>query len=88
VSELDVRVLEEIRRIARSELELERDISLTTRLDEDLALDSLALIVVAVGLENAFRVRLREEDAGSLATVADLVRLVGQRVGESGAEPA
>jgi acyl carrier protein len=85
VTEFDARVLAEIRRIARTELEFDGDISPATRLDEDLSLDSLALIVVAVGLENAFRVKLREEDVGTIATVADLVRLVALRVGESAA---
>jgi acyl carrier protein len=83
VTELDARVLAEIRRIARTELEFDGDISPSTRLDEDLSLDSLALIIVAVGLENAFRVRLREEDVGAIATVADLLQLVALRVAES-----
>lgn len=83
MTELGARVLAEIRRIARTELEFAGDISPATRLDEDLSLDSLQLIVVAVGLENAFRVKLREEDVGAIATVADLVALVALRVGEA-----
>ena len=43
----------------------------------------MAMIIVAVGLENAFRVKLQEEDAGSIATVADLVKLVVRRVAEA-----
>ena len=81
--ELDVRVLEEIRRLARVELEYAGEVSLAQRLHEDLKLDSMAMIIVAVGLENAFRVKLQEEDAGSIATVADLVKLVVRRVAEA-----
>ena len=83
MAELDTRVLEEIRRIARVELEYTEEVSVAQRLHEDLKLDSMAMIVVAVGLENAFRVKLQEEDAGAIATVGDLVKLVVRRVGEA-----
>jgi acyl carrier protein len=86
VVELENRVLEELRRIARVELEYPQEVLLTQRLQEDLRLDSMAMIVVAVGLENAFRVKLQEEDAGAIATVADLVKLVVRRVGEAKSE--
>lgn len=85
MAELPARVLEEIRRIARVELEHSGEIVPTLRLQEDLHLDSMAMIVVAVGLENAFRVKLQEEDAGKIVTIGDLVTLVVRRVGE--AEP-
>jgi acyl carrier protein len=83
VADLDARVLDEIRRIARVELEFAGEVPLSARLNEDLHLDSMAMIIVAVGLENVFRVKLQEEDAGGILTVADLVKLVVQRVGES-----
>ncbi len=83
MADLDKRVLEEIQRIARAELEFSGQVLLTHRLNEDLHLDSMAMIVVAVGLENAFRVKLQEEDAGLILTVADLVQLVVQRVSET-----
>jgi acyl carrier protein len=84
VADLDARVLEEIRRIARTDLEFTGEVQPHARLNEDLHLDSMAMIVVAVGLENVFRVKLQEEDAGLILTVADLVSLVVKRVGESG----
>ena len=83
MADVDQRVLEEIQRIARGELEFPSEVLLTHRLNEDLHLDSMAMIVVAVGLENAFRVKLQEEDAGLIITVADLVKLVVQRVAEA-----
>ena len=83
MADLDTRVLEEIRRIARVDLEFAHEVLPTARLNEDLHLDSMAMIIVAVGLENAFRVKLEEEDAGLILTVADLVTLVVQRVGEA-----
>lgn len=75
-------VLEEIRRIAASELEIARPVEPGHELIRDLELDSLGLITLAVGLENRFRVKLSEEDAAQVVTVADLAGLVQRRVGE------
>ncbi len=79
----DHEVLELLRKIGRDELELTVPIELHTRLAQDLSLDSVGLVVVAVGLENQYRVRLDEADAGALQTIGDLVKLVQRRVGES-----
>ena len=48
----------------------------------DLGLDSLGMTVLAVGLENRFRIRLQETDAEGIVTVEDLARLVVRRLGE------
>lgn len=82
---MEAQVLEEIRRIAARELEHATPIEPTLRLKEDLHLDSLAMVIVAVGLENHFRVKLEEQSAGSISTVGDLVALVARRVQERGA---
>lgn len=74
-------VLETIRSIARSELELEQVVQPGDDLLADLGLDSLALTILAVGLENKFRVKLSQEDAVGLRTVEDLARLVVRRAG-------
>lgn len=72
-------VLEAIRSIARAELELERPVEPGDDLLADLGLDSLGLTILAVGLENRFRVRLSQEDAIGVRTVADLAKLVVRR---------
>jgi acyl carrier protein len=72
-------VLREIRRIAREELELDAPISADDRLDGPIALDSLSRTVLAVGLEDRFRVRLEEDDALA-PTVGGLARRVAARV--------
>src|SRR5262245_53397138 len=79
----EAQVLEAIRSIARSELELERPISPDDDLLRDLLLDSLGLTVLAVGLENRFRVKLSEDDAAGVQTVGDLARHVASRTGEA-----
>ena len=75
----ELQVLDAIRTIARTELEMERPISPEDDLLRDLALDSLGLTVLAVGLENRFRVKLSEEDAAGVQTVAVLARHVASR---------
>lgn len=75
----EAEVLETIRSIARAELELERPVQPQDDLLADLGLDSLGLTVLAVGLENRFRVKLSQEDAVGLRTVADLASLVVRR---------
>lgn len=71
-------VLREIQRIARDELELDGAVDADARLDGPVALDSLSRTVLAVGLEDRFRVRLEEEDARA-PTLGDLARRVAAR---------
>jgi acyl carrier protein len=85
VSELQTHILEELNRIAKKELDFERRIEPAMSLKGDLKLDSMGMIIVAVGLENKFRVKLEEQDGGELATVSDLLALVERRVNEGGA---
>ena len=79
----EAQVLEAIRAIVRSELEMERAVGPEDDLLRDLALDSLGLTVLAVGLENRFRVKLSEEDAAGVQTVGDLARHVAARTEEA-----
>lgn len=76
-SETDV--LDAISAIARTELEVERPVQPGDDLLADLGLDSLGLTVLAVGLENRFRVKLSQEDAVGVRTVEDLAKLVVRR---------
>nr|AYM52780.1 phosphopantetheine attachment site protein [Simulacricoccus ruber] len=87
-TDTEAAVLEEIRRIAAEELEWTRPVQPADDLLRDLQLDSLGLTVLAVGLENRFRVRLTEEDSAGVLTVRDLMRLVAMRTAESAGESA
>jgi acyl carrier protein len=88
MTDLHADVLDEIRRVARSELGFEGAVEDSHALRNDLRLDSLGMVLVAVALEDRFRVRLHEEDAARLDTVGDLVALVCRRVGEQRAPGA
>jgi acyl carrier protein len=84
MAELDpAEVLATMQAIAETELDYHQPLALTQRLTDDLHLDSMNMIVIAVGLENRYRIKLAEEDAGVLVTVGDLVALVCRRAKES-----
>ena len=87
MADLAAEVLVEVRRVARAELDVDAPVDAASSLQGALRLDSVGLIVLAVGLENRFRVRLHEEDAGALTTVGDLVALVCRRVAEQHPAP-
>jgi acyl carrier protein len=73
------RVLDEIRRIFATELERSETVELGHALLGDLHVDSLDAVVLAVGLENAFRLKLDDEDTAGVVTVGDLVERVALR---------
>lgn len=69
----DGEILGTLRRLARERLDLERELSEELRLVEDLGLDSLSQQVLAMEVENHFRICLDEEDEEEIQTVGDLV---------------
>jgi acyl carrier protein len=73
-------IADEIRRLARQDLGIEAEV----KDGEELAgqLDSLALLSLVVAVEDRFRVRVGEEDAARLRSLADLARFVAARTAE------
>ena len=61
------------------ELGLPDPVELHSELANDLGVDSMGAIVLAVALEDRFRVKLSDEDAGAVVTVEDLVALIERR---------
>jgi acyl carrier protein len=51
---------------------------------DDLELDSLAMIEIGVHVDHAYKLRLNEEEMGSLATVEDAVNMVIKKQAEQG----
>ena len=76
-------VLVEIRRLLRDELGLSREARPGDDLVTDLQLDSVGLLTLVVGLEDRFRIALREEDAAAVRTIGDLATLVLRRLEEA-----
>lgn len=71
----EAEILSELERLGREHLELDQALPLTPelRLVEDLGLDSLKRLTLAVEAENRFRVRLGFEEDESIETVGELV---------------
>jgi acyl carrier protein len=78
-------VLQAIQDILRRDLEMATLIRPEDALVRDLQLDSMGLTVLAVGLEDRFRIKLTEEDSAGIVTVSDLAERVAQRVLEAAA---
>ena len=77
-----------IRAVAAEHLDWHRELALEARLIEDLELDALRLLTLAVEVENRFRIALEPEDEAEIRTVADLVAAVERRLEGSGGSPS
>lgn len=69
------RILDEIVSLA-PDRPPEREVREGDRLVEDLGLDSVGLLTLAVAVEDHFRIRLDPEDEAAIRTIGDLVRTV------------
>jgi acyl carrier protein len=69
-------ILAEVRRILSRELGQDGPIEVSQELARDLGLDSMGAVILAVGLEDRFRVKLTDTNAGRAVTVGDLVEAV------------
>ncbi len=58
----------------------------TDRLVDDLALDSLDAVELAMGIEDEFGLTILDADMKKLQTVADVLGLIRHRLSESDAE--
>ena len=73
-------VLAEIRRTLAADLEFPGTVELRHELAADLQVDSVGALVLAVALEDRFRVKLTGTEASSVVTVEDLVGVVEHAV--------
>ncbi|MCE9626179.1 MAG: hypothetical protein K8R69_12140 [Deltaproteobacteria bacterium] len=56
------------------------------RLQEDLGLDSLGLLAMAVEVENCFQIHLNEDPNQPPQTLGELVELISKRIEQTGPE--
>ncbi len=73
-------ILAAIAALVREKLDWQGALRADQRLVEDLGLDSLRRLTLAVEVENRFRVRLDPEEEGSIETVAQLVAAVRRKL--------
>jgi acyl carrier protein len=76
----DAAILAGIAEVARQHLGWQEPLTAEMRLVEDLRLDSVRLLTLAMEVENHFRVRLDELDEGAIETVGDLVASVRKKL--------
>ncbi len=76
----DAEILAKIRDVARTHLQVNREIVMDTPLVEALALDSLRMLTLVAELENRFRVCFEDGDEVGLTTVAHLVAVLRRRL--------
>ena len=76
----DNEILDAISGVARDKLDLDRELSVDLRLVEDLELDSIRLLTLAMEIEDHFEICLDEADEESIQTVADLVGVVRRKL--------
>lgn len=72
-----------VRAIGRIGSEIE--VGPSSRLDEDLNLDSLAQVEVILKVEDTYGVTIDEDEAAGLKTIGDLARYVRSRRGAAAA---
>ena len=76
---LNEKILEGIREVVRSHLQVQDPVELDTPLVEAWRLDSLRMLTLVAELENRFQVIFADGDEQGLDTVADLVALLRAR---------
>jgi len=75
-------ILRGIEAVAREHLDRLEQLEPGMDLVEDLELDSLLLLTLAVEVENRFRICLDQEDEASIRTVGDLMGVVHRKITE------
>jgi acyl carrier protein len=78
----DDEILAGVRAVAREHLGYGGELEPGMRLVEDLELDSIRLLTLAMEVENRFRVRLEEADEAAIETVGDLVAAVRRKLAD------
>lgn len=78
-------ILDGIAEVAREHVGWRGELAPEMRLVEDLRLDSLRLLTLAVEVENRFRVALDEDDEAEIETVGDLADVVVGKLAADGA---
>ncbi len=83
----DREILEAIQEVALQQLGYDGELRPEMRLSEDLALDSLKSLTLAVEVENRFLICLDPDSEAQIVTVADLVTCVRRELDERPDDP-
>ncbi len=83
----DAEILAGIAQVARDHLEWDQELQPDMHLIEDLRLDSIRRLTLAVEVENHFRVCLDEADDAAIETVGDLVAAIRRQLDGRSIDP-
>jgi acyl carrier protein len=78
----DAEILAAVEQVARDHVGWQGNLRPAMRLAEDLELDSLKTLTLAVEVENRFRICLDADSEAQIVTVGDLVATVGRKLEE------
>ena len=74
-------VLEKIKEVVAKKFKVQLDkVSVTTRLREDLNVDSLDAVELIMELEDTFKVKISDDEAQKLKTIGDIVTFIEPKV--------
>lgn len=76
----DREILDGISEVARRYLDFDGELRADLRFAEDLELDSIKILTLAVEVENRFRICLDPSNEARIETVGDLVAEVGRQL--------
>ncbi len=79
-TEGQAKILEEIQILALEKLDLTTPLKPELRLAEDLQLDSIRMLTLAVEVEDRFEICLDQEDEWGIETVGDLIDTVERKL--------
>jgi acyl carrier protein len=79
----DAEILAGIAAVAREHVGYAGGLEPSQRLVEDLDLDSIKALTLAVEVENRFRVIIDPDSEASIVTVGDLVRVVREKLDDA-----
>lgn len=66
-------MFDKVKEIIARELVVEEEITMESNIKDDLGADSLAVVDLAMALEDAFEIEIPDEDLESIKTVGDIV---------------
>ena len=81
-------VLEKIREVVAKKFKVQaQNLKPTTRLREDLNVDSLDAVELIMELEDTFKVKIGDDEAQKLKTIGDIVNFIQPKVTQPVAQP-
>ena len=83
----DEKILAAIEALARKHLEWEGTLHPEQRLVEDLELDSLGSLTLAVEVEDFFRICIDPDSESQIITVGDLIAVVRRKLEDGASDP-